>query len=492
MPARLAPFKMACLTFAGVLLLAISIGQRATAGGPLIVGGPAFGTPGTPLIWDVSVPVSYRVDGGPLSMNLFGAVVIDNPSGLARVESMFQVWQDVPASKISYTNAGPLLNSGAFIDGDVNSIEELAAVFASCDANEQSPIVFDADGSMFAVLFGESGVIGFAGPCALDAATGTITAGLAVMNGRFQDGVTDFNISPANFELTAAEFDEVFTHEFGHFSGLDHSQINVNVLSGQPGSCSTESLAGLPLMFPFLFCQARSTAGLPVLAPDDVAWISKLYPNPSFSTTHGTISGFIFFSDGITAVQGVNVIARRVDSAATTENESLRIAFSVVSGFLFTGNPGQDVTADYLPCDPPSACPGGFAGNNSGGSAFGSRDPLLIGFYEIPVTPGSYTIEVESISEFFVGGSGVGPLSPPIPNPGPDEKWNFNESPSDVVTDSNAVSVTAGQVVSDVNIILNETGPRFDSFESSDIALLMFQSGLPYWLQHLILYEISR
>src|SRR5205807_7172501 len=44
-------------------------------------------------------------------------------------------------------------------------------------------------------------------------------------------------------------------HEMGHFSGLDHSQINLDLLqSGLIGNCPIDELAGLPLMFPVEFC----------------------------------------------------------------------------------------------------------------------------------------------------------------------------------------------------------------------------------------------
>ena len=94
-----------------------------------------------------------------------------------------------------------------------------------------------------------------------------------------------------------------------------------------------------------------------------------------------------------------------------------------------------------------------------------------MGTYDIPVPPGSYTVEVESINQDFWGGSSVGPLNPPIPSPGPKEFWNANESASDSTTDKSTVTVTVGAIVSDINIILNGIAPRFDSFESSGMWL---------------------
>jgi hypothetical protein len=413
-------------------------GERAaSAGGPLFVGSPTMGTDGQPSRWDTSAPVAYRVDGGNLG-------ALSNAAAMARVQNMFGAWESVPTASISYANAGPILSAGTFSDGDVSTASEFAEVAGDCDAGNQTPIVFDVDGTIFAQLGLPAGVIGFAGAC--DSISGNlILSAMAVMNGAFIDG------NPSNLELTNFEFDHAFTHEFGHLSGLDHSQINVEVLDGNPNACSADYLAGLPLMFPFLFCQARQPS-LPILAPDDIAWISELYPEPSYMTSYGFIEGTVYFSDGITHAQGVNVIARALDNPSTTTvNESRRTAFSVVSGYLFTGLPGQSVT-----------------GNNPG-SPLGSRNPTLIGTYRIPVTPGTYRVEVESINSAFGGGSSVGPLNVPIPSPGPKEFWDSGESATDSLTAATNITLGAGQTVSNINIILNGTPPRFDPFESAQL-----------------------
>jgi hypothetical protein len=415
--------------------------QFAQAGGFLFVGGPTFGISGQPFIWDpAAMPVKYRVDPGPLSKRPDGTIAIDNSTGLARVKAMFDVWQNVPTANISYSNAGNILPAGSYVGGPVGTVQHYTDVFASCDAGTQSPVVFDADGSIFAGLGLPSSVIGFAGACKLGPVNGRIVSGGAALNGRFQDGVS----GP---QLTVDEFNQAFTHEFGHFSGLDHSQINVDVFAGQPGACDLNSLAGLPLMFPFLFCQARTSVGLPPLAPDDIAWISRLYPvtgapppgKSLTSSAYGTISGKVLFTDGITQAQGVNVIARQVESPRS-------IAVSVVSGYLFTGNAGQTVTCQDPSNPTPTTC-----GNL--GSQLGSHDPALIGHYEIPLPPGNYTVEVESVFDAFVGGSSLGPLDPPIPVPGTFAK-------------TGPISVSAGAMVLQ-DITLQGTPQRFDAFENA-------------------------
>jgi hypothetical protein len=273
------------------------------------------------------------------------------------------------------------------------------------------------------------------------------------MNGKFQDG----SRTSSNLELTADEFDEAITHEIGHFLGLDHSQINLDLLLEFASPCDEDRLAGLPLMFPFAFCQARKTAGLSILSPDDLAWISTLYPNASTINSYGTISGTIFFADGVSQVQGANVIARLVDDPNTPEDESRRVAVSVVSGYLFTGNPGQSVTASL-----PAA-----GENNTNGDASGSRKPSLIGYYELSVPPGTYTVEVESVFEVFVAGSGVGPLNPPARMPGDPEFWNKDESAFDYSLQRDPIPVQAGDHISETDIILNWQLPRFDQYEDS-------------------------
>jgi hypothetical protein len=217
----------------------------------------------------------------------------------------------------------------------------------------------------------------------------------------------------------------------------------------------------MPLMFPIEFCDARKDVGLPLLSPDDVSWVSRLYPGPTQATSYGIISGRILFPDTISAFQGANVIVRAIDDPHTPEDESRRVAVSVISGYLFTGNIGQSVTADMA--DPLE--------HNTNGSKYGSRNAQLIGYYEIPVPPGTYTIEVESVFQEFVGGSGMGPLSsPPFANP---EFWNLYESPSDPPAARDVVIINGGDKADANDIILNGYPQTYDQFEDGGIAVIL-------------------
>ncbi len=427
---------MSVVAVVALLGYGLSVPPPAEAGGPLLIGG-RFGIPGAPFTWDTSVPIPYRTDGGNL-----GPLTNDQANQL--VQQMFQVWQDVPTAAIAYTRLGQIQG---VTGGDVVTPADFNAVACpqSGSGSGQNPIIYDADGSLFQALGFSSRVIGFAGP-QLISSSGRIVCALAALNGKFLLG------SPPL--LSQDQFAAAFIHEFGHFSGLDHSQINTTCLSG-PTFCgpNSDTVLGLPTMFPILL-PVTEPGGVPAqktLAADDIAWISRLYPetvnNPPtqvpFSSTHGTISGKVFFSDGVTHAQGVNVIARNVNAPQKT-------AVSVVSGYLYTGDRGQDVTGHL-------------------GSRFGSLNPQLAGAFDIPVPAGQYTLEVEAILSGFTDGSRVGPLDPPIDGHG-------NTPPGPV---GPSFAVTAGST-STVNITLQGTPSRFDALES---ATLQQPEPFPLWLR---------
>jgi len=384
----------------------------AQAGGPLLVRGN-----GLPYAWPTATPIAYRTDNGPMSTTPTGTVVVDEATGRGRVVSMFDAWQAVPTSSIAYSRADFINSTGVFNDGDVSTVAEYDAVDADCGNGGQSPVVYDADGSIISGLgMDVESVIGFASPCSINATQ--FGSGLVVMNGLFQDGQD----TPGNPEIPEVGFNAAIIHEIGHFSGLDHSQINVNCLTG----CDATDLAGLPTMFPFLV-----TAEQAQLSVDDVAWISRLHPQTTgattFANTHGTISGVVFFSDGQSHAQFVNVIARPTGAVLSRSS-----AVSVISGHKFRAIHGNPLTGDSP-------------------SPFGTVAPGDIGLFEIPVPAGSYTIEVESVDPEFIDGSSIGAYQIAMPGTAP-------APVGPVVVSPNAVS-------SGNNVTLIGTPPRFDQFE---------------------------
>jgi hypothetical protein len=159
---------------------------------------------------------------------------------------------------------------------------------------------------------------------------------------------------------SAAQIKPVMIHEFGHGIGLDHSQI-------QPGLANDGDWSNdraVPIMFPTSTDSERSNPPHPrALHPDDVAWVSTLYPSPSRQKNYGEIKGKVIGPNG-KALSGVNVVA-------IMATDQLYSRVSCVSDYLANGS----------------------------------------GEFVLPVVPGTYTLHIEPILAPFVGGSSVGPHS---------------------------------------------------------------------------------
>ena len=420
-----------------LVVMFMLVASFAFAGGPQLIGNEVLGTEGEPLVWDPSfIPILYVTDGGSLG-------ALTNPQANQRVQQAFDVWHNVSTASISFANVGSITGVAG---GDVRTAADFDQVISDCQNNFETAVVYDADGSLFMDLYSDPSVVGVTGVCDVSF-DGYILSGLTALNGAYAD--------------LGQEFDAAMTHEFGHLIGLDHSQIDCL------NTCNSTDRQATPTMYPILLGTEQS-----VLAPDDIAWVSTLYPGPTFAAAYGHVSGTVLFSDSFTPVQGVNVVFRQADNPSTPSvDESRANVFSVVSGYRFTGDPGQSYTANYLPCTADSMCAGGFLDDNTGGAEFGSHNPAMIGAFDIYLPPGSYTVQVQSIYAGFTGGSSVGPLSTPIAMPGPSEYWNNAESATDDVDASSLITVVAGGNLNEIDIILNGTLPRFDPLDDVEFGI---------------------
>ncbi len=368
-----------------VLMLVVLIvfmmlyGARSYAGGPLnTVDGEAVVYP------DSDFPIPYHVDQGSLGS-------LSNSEGTSLVDSSFQEWQDVSTATITFTNGGQL---------PVDIIPGNYGVYDSNYTDGLNPIIFDTDGAIIEQEFGTGAsdfVIGFAGS-AFSTATGRYVEGLAVLNGKFT--------AMFSFE----QFRATFVHEFGHFLGLDHTQINLEFA----GDGNTSNDANLPTMFP---TSTDDDTLLAELNPDDEAALTLLYPGSTADSAYGTITGTVKRGTG-KAVRGANVVAVQIGDEDFSR-------FSSVS--------------DY----------------------YQQND----GAFEMLVTPGTYKLFIEPINAAFTGGSGVGPYTADsnddsFDDPVTTEFYNgVDESNSE--PDLNAfeeVNVAAGETVSDIDFIA-EGGP---------------------------------
>jgi len=429
-------------------LLLVLAGIPAQGEGPLYVGGPpslaggfVTGTQveGKPFRWDsTQFPLTYWTDQGGV-----GSMTKTQSDDL--VQQAFQAWQDVPTTTISFNRAGDLggnvtaSNADAVINA-VNDCSTLPGPPAGI-ARPRTIIYDDSSGSIMSALGNDpNSILGFADAVCLsgDGTDNHFNRGYAVLNGK---GITAGNAS--------TELKPVMIHEFGHMIGLDHSQVNVNCLPF--GVCGVD-LDGLPTMFPILL----DGAAMSTPAVDDIAGVSELYPGTTFAPSTGTITGTVYFSDGVTPALGFNVIARRVGDPRIT-------AVSNVSGFLFTGDAGNPLYQDSIAGTP---------------SPFGSHQENQMGLYIIPgLPPGNYTVEVEGIHntgfDAFTGGSGLNPVGylgfefNLLASCSPLFLGNSGSLATCTSSEKRTISVTAGNVATADIVLIGTTGalPRYDAYE---------------------------
>ncbi len=320
------------------------------------------------------------------------------------------------------------MDVGAFTDGDVSTEAEYDAVMGDCEpaTRTRSSTTWLARSSL-RTAWTRPRSSASAGPCAIDPAQGLILSGSAVMNGLFQDGQ---EVPPEDLDDRGVQRD---------------LHPRVRTLLG-PRSFAGQRRLRLGVLRPWRRRIRRPADDVPLprdyaqgsLSIDDVAWISKLYPAAGasgFAATHGTITGRVFFSDGESHAQLVNVVARRVDNGSAAPT---RAAHWPSPASPATGSASSAATRSTSPTDQPLG-------------PFGNQVATDIGFFEISLPPGNYMIEVESIDPAFVEGSSVG---------GDDRIDMPGTAPPPTVPSRHGRGESAGN---DVTLI--GTPPRFDQFE---------------------------
>jgi hypothetical protein len=396
-------------------LLVLLLARAAQGGGPLYVAGVSSfnsGTKGTPLTWPLGV-VTYYTDRGDLSPLLPG------PTADAFVADAFTRWTTIVTAAVSAPRAGQLAEdvNGTNVIANGNGVSLPTDILPSATSFPLA-VVYDGDGAVIDALVGQGA--SDASLCASNSVLGGpdnlsrdahLAHALVILNGKCAQ-------TPA--QLPDLKYHLVRT--LGRVLGLDWSQLNLNVLSGNPRPTAAD-YAGFPVMHavdpaacvPIAKCYP---AGFDPTQPslDDRAALSRLYPVTAqnaasfpgkqvFSDHTVRIHGSVFFVDAngqpAQPMQGVNVVARWVDPAT---GASRTYSISSVSGFLFRGNAGNPIT--------------GF--NDASGQRFdrfGSDDTAVEGFFDLAgltipsgPTPAEFELSVENMDPAW--SYGMGPYGP--------------------------------------------------------------------------------
>ena len=426
-----------------VLALLIVLVQFAHAGGPKYIAGVSYfndGLAGTPLTWSEGT-VNYYTDQGDLSPILPGS------SADAFVADAFSQWTSVPTAALAITHAGQLaedVNGTNVYRNSDGSITMPADIMPTATGTPVG-VVYDEDGSVTDALLGQGA--GDSDACFYNAAYGGLDNfgtdayflhALVVING---------NCAQNSSQLPDVEYRLV--RVLGRVLGLDWSQTNLNVLTGNPRP-TQDDYAGFTIMHsidppncvPITLCYPNPY--LPKM--DDQAALSRLYPATDFAANSARIYGTVYFSAGNgqngQGMQGVNVVARWINPG--TGQPSGAYVATAVSGFLFCGNAGTTPTGFYDP-------------NGNPFNEWGSNDQMVEGFFDlgglpIPNDAGSaqYQLTVEAVDPSW--SEPVGPYGP----------WQV--APSGL-TSPIVVNVTLGGDVEQDVVMQNSALQKSDWFE---------------------------
>lgn len=360
---------------------------------------------GKPINW-LNGQIAYFTDQGNLGP------LLDQAAANSFVADALSRWTSVSTSALTASRGGSLAEDVNGSNVGVNG--SLPPDIQPSATNKPLAIVFDNDGQVTDALLGA----GASDPalCSSNSVLGGVDNFTSA--GNFSHALIVINGRCAQSSTTLVALKYRLVRKFGEVLGLGWSQVNENVRTNVPPP-TNDDFAGFPIMDSAdLLCLIPSSticANASNLRMDDRAGISRLYPVTvqNLGQFPGKqilldqtirVHGSVYFSNVRGAqgqpMQGVNVMARLIDPS--TGKPSGRSVASSVSGFLFRGNAGNEIS--------------GFSAGGQRFDAFGSADPLQQGFYdlaglELPAgsATASYQISLEAVNPLYSGDGSVGP-----------------------------------------------------------------------------------
>ncbi|HEX8816834.1 MAG TPA: IPT/TIG domain-containing protein [Terriglobales bacterium] len=368
--------------------------QLAHAENPRYVAGPGYfnqGLAGTPLTW-AGGSVTYYTDQGNLSP------IMPGPSADALVANAFSQWSSISTVALTITHAGQLaedVNGTNVYRNSNGTLTEPADIEPSATGTPVG-VVYDYDGTVTNALLGQGA--GNPAECFWNASYGGVDNFGVTANYLHALVVINGECYLQSSQQTDVEYRLV--RVLGGVLGLGWSQANLNVITGNPPP-TPEDYAGFPVMHnidpfscvPITVCYPNPYQP----AMDDEASLSQLYPAASFSANTAEIYGSVYFANAggqaAQPMQGVNVVARWIDPS--TGQASRQYVATSVSGFLFTGNAGNEATGfDQI--------------NGEPFNQWGSGDTAQEGYFDLPGlqlpnghSSGQYQLTVEAVDPLW-------------------------------------------------------------------------------------------
>lgn len=275
---------------------------------------------GEPLLWK-GPTIPYWPDRGSMGL-------LPNRSAKNLLSKAFHKWSDACKS------IGFLEKDGIYEDINGSNFRDYVGINDGI-----SPIIFDNDRQILRELGLPKEVLGVSGPEFISVATGYVVEAYSIINTDPWDG----DKSDECGELDEKFLEAVLVHEFGHYIGLGHSQVNGDAYF------ANRSVAGFGVppenmvetMYPFL------TISQSTLKYDDIVTVNWLYSPSTYFNATASFHGTVVQPYSVREAQGVNVIARNVNT-----NDPLAVyrdAVSQISGVLY-----------HPDIDAPVASPGEF------------------------------------------------------------------------------------------------------------------------------------
>jgi len=348
-----------------IVLFSVLGTPKVYAGNPLYMA-----SQDTPLVWDTSKTIKYKVDPKGLGKLSF-------EQSLALVQEAFSIWESVSDTGIEFEYIGTEEE-----EITIDNWESIAGNHIYAEANPtNTDLTTNSQRDNYIVIgFDNTGEIleakgseGASGAQSLTGIKGSYNNPEYIISSHlFINGLYYNDQSDAVQDLELIDLFAIIVHELGHVIGLDHTlshyQMYQDILSG---TIDTHYARYLPTMFPRFI---RGTgAHLISLHPDDIATLQWMYG----AEIENSISGEVTDANGTPMDTLVVSIRNNESPLCETYSQATSI---ICSNSSTTANNGTSSHFNIQNC----------------------LDDDDLGIYIIPLlNSGDYTVDVQEIPELF-------------------------------------------------------------------------------------------